>query len=275
MFFVSTDDVVRSLAARLRLTRPLVFLDIETTGLSAESDRIVEIALTKIHPDGRMTRMEHLVHPEGSIPSQASAIHGITDRDVRGAPTFRELAPSIAAALEGADLAGFNVARFDLKLLAVEFARAGIEFRMDGVRVIDAMAIYHRNERRDLHSAVRFYRDREHKGHRAAEDVDATIEVLAAQLDRYPTLPSDLVELADYCENRQPDWLTRDGKIAWRDGAARITFGKHAGKSLQTMAKEEPGYLRWVLDKDFPADFKRLVAEAVDGRFPNAASISP
>ncbi len=262
------EDTLRNLASRLKLSRPLAFLDLETTGLSPETDRIVEIAVVTVHPDSRVTHLKRLLNPEMPIPEAASAVHGIIDADVQNEPTFRQLALGIADSLAGCDIAGFNIARFDLKLLAAEFMRAQVDFSLTNARVVDAMSIFHRNERRDLGAAVRFYRNREHQGHRASEDVFATIEVLAAQLDRYPTLPNDIDRLAEYCQDKQPDWLTADGKIAWRDGAARITFGKHAGKSLQTMKKEEPNYLNWMLERDFPTDVKRVVSSALSGEFP-------
>lgn len=262
------DAILVRLAERLQIKRPLAFLDLETTGTSVDSDRILEIAVAMVFPDGRVSRYEKLVNPERPIPAEATAVHHIRDEDVRTAPTFAAIAPELAAALDGCDFAGFNVGRFDLKMLAAELARARVALDLGGARVIDAMAIFHRNERRDLTAAVRFYQGREHQGHRAAVDVDATVEVLLAQLERYEALPAGLEALADYCDGRQPDWLTSDGKFAWRDGAARITFGKHSGKSLETLSKEEPGYLRWMLDKDFPADLKALVEGGLAGRFP-------
>lgn len=263
-----TLDLARSLALRLGLTRPLAFLDLETTGISPETDRIVEVAVVLLHPDGTSARWERLVHPGRAIPAEATAVHRISDADVAGAPPFRELAAELAALLADCDIAGFNVARFDLKLLSTELARAGVACSFQDRRVVDAMAIFHRHERRDLAAAVRFYVGRDHDGHRAGVDVDATIAVLHGQLERYGELPRGVAELAAYCDGRQPDWLTSCGKLAWRDGAARITFGKHAGKSLQTLSTEEPGYLRWILDKDFGDDFKQLVSAAMTGRFP-------
>jgi DNA polymerase III subunit epsilon len=262
------DLTLSALASRLRLERPLAFLDLETTGVSIETDRIVEFAVLKLMPGGDVMRLSSLVNPGIPVPEGATAVHGISDADVRNASTFAALAPELARFIAGCDVGGFNVAKYDLKLLAAEFARAGLAHSLGEPRIIDVMAIFHRNERRDLTAAVRFYKGRDHEGHRAEADVDATIDVFLAQLDRYPTLPQGFDELADYCNGRQSDWLTADGRVAWRDGAARITFGKHSGKSLQTMLEQEPGYLRWILDKDFPEDLKRLVADAMNGKLP-------
>ena len=262
------DAALSALAGRLRLSRPLAFVDLETTGLSVESDRIVELAIVKVLPGGDVVRLASLVDPGMPVPRAAADVHGLTDEVLAGSPRFAALAAEVAVFLEGCDIAGFNVGKFDLRLLVTELGRCGTSHSIERARVVDVMTIFHRHERRDLHAAVRFYADREHRGHRAGEDVDATIDVLIAQLARYPALPADLDGLADWCSGRQTDWLTSDGRIAWRDGAARITFGKHAGKSLQTLTTDEPGYLRWILDKDFPSDLKQLVENALQGRMP-------
>ena len=268
----AADAALASLARHLRLERPLAFFDLETTGLSVENDRIVEIAIVKVLPSGDVLRFSSLVNPGVAIPAGATSVHGISDEDVRSAPSFAVIATELVRFFAGCDIGGFNVAKFDLKLLAAELARAGHAQALGEPRVVDAMAIFHRNERRDLAAAVRFYLGREHDGHRATVDVDATIDVLIAQLDRYADLPPGVDALSDYCSGRQNDWLSSDGRLAWRDGAARLTFGKHAGKSLQTMLKDEPGYLRWILDKDFPEDMKRLINEAMSGQLPSGSA---
>jgi len=261
------DSVLKKLATRLRLDRPLTFLDLESTGPFAETDRIVEIAAITLHPEGRVVRFQTLVNPEAPIPAAATSIHGIGDADVASAPTFRQLAPKIFKSLNGRDVAGYNLRRYDLRMLASEFARVNIVYDVDQVRVVDVMRIYHLNEKRDLEAAVKLYLGRTHTGHRAGADIEATISVLASQLDRYE-LPSDVGELDEYCRNQPPDWLTRDGRIAWRDGMPRVTFGRHAGKSLQTLASEAPEYLSWMLENEFASDVEKIVQDALDGRFP-------
>ncbi len=264
----ATEEALREIARRLKIERPLSFLDLETTGTSPERDRIVEYASVTVLPTGQVTRFRTLVNPGQPIPADASAVHGITDADVANAPAFAEIASELARSLEGHDLGGFNLRRFDLRVLAAEFARAQIRFDPERCRVIDAMAIFHRNEKFGLESAVRFYCERPHQGHRAEADVAATIDVLRAQLARYLALPGDVTTLDEYCRQRSPDALSSDGKIAWRDGAARINFGKHQGKTLQQMAADERGYLEWISRSDFPDDTRKLVLDALAGTFP-------
>ena len=257
-----------ALAARLRISRPLCCFDLETTGTSTERDRIVEIAAAFVDPSGEVYARTMLLNPGCPIPPSATAVHGISDADVAGQPRFRDIAKALLRRVAPCDFIGFNVRRFDLPLLVAEFARAGVACDFTQAKVIDACDIFHRKEPRDLTAAVSFYTGASHSGaHRADADVRATLSVLRAQLDRYTDLPVGVKELSDFGVNRLPGDLTEDGRITWRDGAARFTFGKMAGLSLQDAAREGD-YLQWVLGKDFPADVKRLVSEALDGRFP-------
>jgi DNA polymerase-3 subunit epsilon len=266
-----SDTQLLELSQRLRLEAPLTFLDLEATGTFPETDRIVEIAAITLHPEGRVVRYQSFVNPELPIPPEATLVHGITDDDVRAAPTFRALSSGLLRALTGRDIAGFNVGRYDLKLLAAEFRRVGLAYDPEQVRVVDVMRIYHRHERRDLGAAVGFYLGEQHDGHRAIRDVEATIRVLDAQLTRY-ALAASVPELEAYCRNQSPDWLTRDGRIAWRNNLACITFGKHAGASLQTLVSDQPDYLQWILQSEFANDVKYLISEALAGRFPALAA---
>jgi DNA polymerase-3 subunit epsilon len=264
------DTVFRALALRLSLEAPLTFLDLETTGIFPETDRVIEIAAITLHPDGRIVRYQQFINPEIPIPPDATKVHGITDADVSTAPTFRALSGGLYRALQGRDIGGFNVGRYDLRMLAAEFRRVDKIYDPEQVRVIDVMRIFHIHERRDLTAAVRFYLAHEHDGHRAMRDIEATLNVLGAQIDKY-SLPTTVAELEAYCRNQSPDWLTRDGRLAWRNGLPCITFGRHAGCSLQQLAAEEPAYLQWILQNEFAADVKWLVSEALDGRFPERA----
>lgn len=297
------EEALKDIARRLKLERPLAFLDLETTGTAVDRDRIVEISVISVEPydkepfqpepgfiddamqgslfarpatapqrDYRVIRYHSLVNPGTPIPPEATAVHHISDADVKDAPSFAEIATDVVALIAHADLAGFNLRRFDLKMLAAELSRADLWFNPDESRVVDAMSIFHQNEKRDLGAAVKFYCQRGHDGHRAEEDVLATIDVFRAQLDRYrDVLPTDMHDLDEYCRGRKPDWLSSDGKFVWREGSARISFGKHNGKSLEALAKEDPNYLRWIADnrkREFADDTSKLAGGALQGKFP-------
>lgn len=254
---------------RLSLDRPLSFFDLETTGKYPDRDRIVDITIITLLPNDERRELSSLINPGIPIPAGASEVHGITDAMVQDAPTFARLATPIRAVLEQSDLAGFNIRRFDVPLLAAEFKRAGVAFSTAGRRLIDLQVIFHKQERRDLSAAVKFYTGATLEGaHRAHADVLASIAVLQGQLDRYPELPGTLDALHQFC--RDASWVDEGGKITWQGGAACIAFGKHAGSSLETLTKSAPGrdYLKWIVFSDFPDDTKQIVQGALAGRFP-------
>ncbi len=254
---------------RLRLKRPIVFLDLETTGTTPLSDRIVELAMVKIRPDGQRETYHTLVNPQIPIPETASRIHGIYDDDVKAKPVFRDLAQSVLEFLGGADLGGFNVIRFDLPLLTEEFKRAGVSWSPSEEAVLDAQVIFHKKEPRTLEAAVRYYCNREHEGaHSALADVEATIEVLEGQLSRYEDLPAEVPRLGLYCDQKNPDYVDRFGKFVWCNGEACLNFGPHRGKPLREVLEKDPNFLEWILRKDFSAEVKTIVAEAMLGNFP-------
>jgi len=251
----------------LVLDRPLVVFDLETTGTDPATDRIVEIAGLRIETDGRREARTRRVNPERPIPPEATAIHGIADADVRDAPTFRQIARSLERWLEGADLAGFNVVRFDLPLLEREMRDCGIDLGRAGRRILDAMTIFHRKERRDLTAAVRFYLGREHVGaHSAEADVAAAAAILEAQLARYDDLPRGIGELATWIGAERGEGSERATKFTWREGEPVFAFGRHLGRTVGEVARETPDYLRWLLQADFPPEAKRVVAEALERR---------
>ena len=255
----------------LQLERALVFFDLETTGTDPDADRIVEISVLRIEPDGHRESRTRRINPGRPIPLGATAIHGIRDADVRGEPSFRQIARGLLEFLADADLAGFNVARFDVPLLDREFRECGLELDLSGRRVIDAMTIYHRKERRDLAAAARFYLDRAHDGaHAAEEDVAMTVEVLEAQLERYTDLPRRVDELADWTSSGQAAAVDRSGKFVWESGEVVFAFGKHRGRALRDVADRDPAYLKWILNSDFPPDTRDLVDGALQGRFPDS-----
>jgi len=258
----------------LRLSRPLVVFDLETTGLSVTSDRIVEISCVKLLPDGTREVRTRRLNPEQPISPEATAVHGIRDEDVAHEPTFAQVARSLLVFFEGADLSGFNVENFDLPLLAHEFARVGMSFPPKETRVVDAWRIFLTQEPRDLSAAYRFYCQRDlDNAHSAEADAVAAADVLIAQVARYDDLPTDIEALHDFCHPQHPDWLDPQGRIVWRDKGAVLNFGKHRDKTLESLAQTNPDYLRWMASSDFSADVVRIVKAALDGEFPSAPAV--
>ncbi len=239
----------------LKLERPLAFFDLETTGVRIGRDRIVQIAIVRLMLDGTREDWSSLVNPGIPIPPEATAVHGITDGDVAGAPRLEDLAGTIIGQMAGCDLSGFNVLRFDIPFLAEELLRAGTEWNHTAARVIDVQRIFHKKEPRDLSAAVRFYLDRSHdRAHDALGDVAATADVLLAQLARYHDLPDDVAGLGELSgdRDRSPDAA---GKLLFNTaGEVCIGFGKYRGWPLETLGRNDPGYLEWLLTKaELPA----------------------
>lgn len=245
---------------KLNLTRPIVFFDLETTGVDTAKDRIVEISLLKVYPDQHEETHTWRVNPEMQIPESATAIHHITNDDVANAPTFRQLAKNIADIIQGCDLGGYNSNKFDIPLLAEEFNRVGVDVDLRKHLWIDVQNIFHKMERRTLIAAYRFYCDKELDGAHAADaDIRATYEVLMAQLDRYPNdLKNDMKFLADFTTmQRVVDFA---GRFAYNDKDEIIfAFGKHKGKTVVDVLRAEPSYYAWMMNGDFPEDTKRIL----------------
>lgn len=254
----------------LSLTRPLVYFDLETTGIDPDADKIVEICLQRHDPDGTVSTETHRLQPGRPIPAGATAVHGISDADVADAPRFEAVADQLLAFLGAADLAGFNIQRFDAPLLDREFSDCGRDLKLQHRHMIDAMTIFHRKERRDLSAAARFYLQREHVGAHAAEsDVEITADILDAQLNQYDDLPQTVEELAQWTRGDRLDLM---GKFAWSEGQVVFTFGKHRGHALATVADKNQDYCRWFLDANFREDAKSLVRDAIDGHLPSPPS---
>lgn len=234
----------------LQLQRPLAVFDLETTGVRVGVDRIVQIAIVRVMPDGTRETWQHLVNPGIPIPPEASAVHGITDADVADAPMLEELGEELLRRFQGCDLCGFNVLRFDLPFLSEDLFRAGITWDTANLRVVDAMRIYHHFERRDLSAASRFYLEREHTGaHDALADVEVTLDVLLAQLELYPELAPDVPSLGEFCGDRKraPDAA---GKLVFDDrGNVCLSFGKYKGWTIENIGRNDPGYIQWLMTK--------------------------
>ena len=243
----------------LKLDRPLVVLDAETTGTDPKTDRAVELAAVRFVPGERPANFNARLNPGVPIPAKATEVHGISDADVCDAPAFCQLVHRLDRFLAGADLAGFNLKTFDLPLLLAEYRRCGRELDLAGRRVLDAMEIYHARERRTLEAAVRLYCGKEHAhAHAALGDVIATAEVLDAQVAHYSNLPAGVGEL-----HRVYSPVDVFGRFRLEGGRPAFAFGKHRGRQLEEVAATDPGYLRWMLEADFPADVRRLLEDAL------------
>ncbi len=254
----------------LRLDRPLVVFDIESTGTTPRKDRIIELAAVKLMPDGTEISKCWLMNPGVKIPPETTKIHGITDEIVKDCPTFADKADEIFAFFEGCDLSGFNADRFDIPCLEEEFARVGKNFAPSSRRHVDVQRIYHRMEPRDLSAAVRFYLGRDHTGaHGAEADARATLEVLKAQMEKYPELPQTVGEMDEYLVPHDPMNADRYGMLRWKDGELTINFGKKKGESLRKLMLNEPNYLRWIVKGDFDTEVKAIVRDLMEnGRLP-------
>jgi DNA polymerase-3 subunit epsilon len=246
----------------LVLAKPLAILDLETTGTDPQVDRIVEISVLRALPDGSHTHRNRRINPGIPIPGEATAIHGISDADVANEPFFHELAAGLRKFLDGCDLCGFNIKRFDLRVLCAEFRRAARPLDLEGRAVLDPMELFHARERRDLAAAVRFYCGREHtEAHVARSDVLATAEVLDNMLARYTDLPRTVVGLDQHL--KKPNAVDAAGKFIRVGGEIRFTFGKYRGEPLDAVAQMDPGYLEWMLAQDFFDDTKDIVKAAL------------
>ncbi|MCT4604139.1 MAG: 3'-5' exonuclease [Marinifilum sp.] len=245
----------------LNLKNPIAFIDLETTGINVAKDRIVEICIVKVSPNGDEEVKTYRVNPEMPIPAHASAVHGIKDEDVKDEPTFKELGKTIAKYLEGCDLAGYNSNRFDFPLLAEEFLRADIDFDMRKRKFVDVQTIFHKMEQRTLTAAYKFYCNKELEGaHGAEADTKATYEVLKSQLDKYENLENDIDYLAKFSsQNKNADFA---GFIIIDDkGVERFNFGKNKGKTVEEVLEQQPGYYAWVMNSDFPLYTKKILTE--------------
>jgi DNA polymerase-3 subunit epsilon len=244
---------------QLKLSKPICFFDLETTGTNVATDRIVEISILKVFPNGNKESHTWRVNPEQPIPKQSSDIHGITDEMVANEPTFKELAPKVYALLKDSDLAGFNSNRFDIPLLAEELMRAAIDFDLKKAAAIDVQTIFHKKEKRTLEAAYLFYCDKDlSDAHSAEADTHATYEVLLAQLKRYEDLENDVSFLASYSAHHK--FADFAGFIRLdKEGEEVFAFGKHKGRKVGEVLDSEPGYFSWLLNADFPLYTKKVL----------------
>ncbi len=245
----------------LQLKKPIAFFDLETTGVQVAKDRIVEISIIKLHPDGSEEVMTELVNPTIPIPPETTAIHGISDDKVKDKPTFKELAAKVKSFIGDADLSGFNCLKFDVPLLMEEFIRNDVDFNMKGRKVVDVQNIFHKMEKRTLVAAYKFYCDKDlTDAHSAEADTRATMEVLLAQVDKYDDLEDDVPALHDF--SKRGNAIDFAGQIIENEkGEAVFNFGKNRGKSVVEVLKNQPGYYSWMMDAQFPSYTKKVLTE--------------
>ncbi len=247
---------------KLNLKRPIIFFDLETTGLDIAKDRIVELCYIRVEPNGNEESRSMRINPGMHIPEASTNTHGITDEDVKDCPTFADVAPQLAQAFKDCDLAGFNSNRFDLPLLAEEFMRAGTNIDLSRSQAIDVQNIFHKMEKRTLAAAYKFYCGRDlENAHSALADTQATYEVLQAQLDRYPDdLQNDVDFLADFSRmNRNIDFA---GRFVYdENGKELINFGKYKGKAVSEILSKDPGYYSWIMQGDFTLNTKQVLTK--------------
>ncbi len=243
---------------KLNLKNPLVFFDLETTGINIVSDRIVEISYLKVFPNGDEESRTRRINPEMPIPAQATAVHGITDEDVKDCPVFKVIAKSLAAQIEGCDLAGYNSNRFDIPLLAEEFLRAGVDLDLMKRKFIDVQTIFHKKEQRTLSAAYQFYCNKNlEDAHSAEADTKATYEILKSQLDRYSDLENDVNFLSEFSAfGSNVDFA---GRVVYNEKKQEvINFGKYKGRLVTDVLKDDPGYYGWIMQGDFALHTKKV-----------------
>jgi len=243
----------------LKLHKPICFFDLETTGIQVSKDRIVEISILKVFPNGNKESKTWLVNPEMKIPAETTAIHGISDEKVANEPTFKELAPVVYQMIKDSDLAGFNSDRFDIPLLAEEMLRAEIDFDMKNTVTVDVQTIFHKKEQRTLSAGYKFYCGKELDGaHSAAIDTNATYEILLAQLERYPDLDNTIKELSEFSTRKKS--VDFAGFIVYnKEGKEAFSFGKNKGRLVEEVLQAEPGYYNWIQNADFPLYTKKVL----------------
>lgn len=254
---------------QLKLSKPICFFDLETTGINIVKDRIVEISILKIFPNGNKESKTWLVNPEMEIPTEVIAVHGISNEKVANEPTFKELSKEVYKMIKDSDLAGFNSDRFDIPLLVEEMLRVGVEFDMKNMVSIDVQTIFHKMEKRTLGAAYKFYCGKDLEGaHSAEADTMATYEVLLSQLERYSELENNVKKLSEFTTRKKS--LDFAGFVALDENETPIfSFGKHKGKTVDEVLEKEPGYFGWIINSDFPLYTKKVLTQIKLSRFNN------
>lgn len=257
------------MSSELKLERPLVVFDIESTGIMPQRDRIVEIAVLKVFPEGRTQNALRRLNPEMPIPPGATAVHGITDADVKDCPVFSQIAEKLFRYLDGCDLCGYNITGFDIPILEAEFKRAGFDFKLDDRKIVDVYNIFCKLYPRTLSAACEFFCGKPLEGaHGAAADTAAAFEVLLGQLAKHPELPRDPNGLAEFSDLLGADTVDRTRRFKWSGDEVVVNFSKNAGRTLKELAANDPGFLRWIVRGDFSEEVKTIANNALLGKFP-------
>lgn len=247
----------------LQLTRPIAFIDLETTGINIGTDKIVEIAIVKIMPDGSKQVKRKLINPQMPIPSAASNVHGITDEMIKDAPSFKQVANEVKQFMHNCDLGGYNSNRFDIPMLIEEFLRAGIDFSTEGRCMVDAQKVFHMMEQRTLSAAYKFYCNKDlNDAHSAEADANATWEVLDAQVEKYPQIGNTVEAIVKF--TGEDDIVDFARRFVKENGVEVFNFGKHKGKPVLQVLKEEPQYYDWMMKGDFPMNTKQKLTEILN-----------
>lgn len=251
---------------KLELNKSIAVFDLEATGLDISNDRIVEIAILRIEPNGKTSEFTKRINPQIPISEEAFQVHGISNDDLKGEPTFQELAQEIADFIGNSDLAGYNSNKFDIPMLAEEFLRTEVQFDLSDRNFVDVQNIFHKMEQRTLVAAYAFYCGKElTNAHQAMSDVVATWEVFQAQLEKYGDLEANIDFLADFSKSNKVDLLDFAGRLALNGKSEAIyNFGKHKGKTIRQVAQEEPGYYGWMMDANFPLYTKQMLRKEMD-----------
>jgi DNA polymerase-3 subunit epsilon len=259
----------------VNLLKPVVFFDVETTGLDPKYDRLIELGAVKILPSGTRETLHQRFNPNMRIPAEVSALTGISNEAVANEPTFSQMAPQVASFFDGADIAGYNVARFDAKVMVEEYKRAGMDFRLGERAILDVQAIFHLKEKRDLSAAYKYYCDKDlHGAHSATADTNATLDIFLAQMQRYPDLPADMAGLNKFCRSNKERFVDSEGKFSWRDGEAIFNFGRYKSQTLRAVAKLDTAYFHWMIspERQFAQDVIDICYKAMKGEFPKKSA---
>lgn len=262
-------EIENNLKCPLKLEKPLVFLDIEATGPDPQLDKIIEIHCVRFETDGSQRSYYSMVNPNEPIPIESTKIHGLTNKDLSQSPGFKKIAPELLEFLKDADVGGYNVLRFDVRILFTEFKRVGLHYELSEIRAIDPFQIFIKNHKRDLAAAYQFYCGKDLIGaHGAKADNLATIEVFAAQLKKYEELPDSVSGISDYCMEAGEPYLDPERFLMWKNDQIFVNFGKHKGRLLKEIVAEDHNFLFWVTKSNFNPILIRMIKDALKGIYP-------